>query len=278
MQRIVSGRDVDLAVDVRIGGEPGTVVLIHATGFCKETWLPVVAALRGRVATVALDQRGHGRSGKSDPPFDWWDLAADALHVLDVMDPPPPHIGLGHSSGGAALAMAEIVTPGTFDSLVLVEPIVFPGPYGRTEDHPLTVGALRRRRAFDSIDDVLATFRGRGPFARWVDEALLAYAEFGTVEDEGGGRRLACPPEVEAEFYRAATAHGAWDRLGEIRCPVTVVVGEDSDSHPREVAAALTGRFRDADLVVVPGATHFVPMECPEALARVVSALIAHSS
>lgn len=278
MQRIVSGRDVDLAVDVRIGDQTGIVVLVHATGFCKETWLPVVDALRDRVGTVALDQRGHGGSATSDPPFDWWDLAADALHVLAVEDPPPPHIGVGHSSGGAALAMAEIVAPGTFDSLVLVEPIVFPGPYGRTEDHPLTVGALRRRRAFDSIDDVLATFRGRGPFARWVDEALLAYAEFGTVDDERGGRRLACPPEVEAEFYRAATAHGAWERLDEIRCPVTVVVGEDSDSHPREIAVALAGRFRDADLVVVPGATHFVPMERPNALARIITQrLAAHS-
>jgi pimeloyl-ACP methyl ester carboxylesterase len=90
------------------------------------------------------------------------------------------------------------------------------------------------------------------------------------VATPGGGRTLACPPEVEAEFYRGATAHGTWDRIGEVGCPVSVVVGEHSDSHPPGFAEALTERFRDAELLTVPGATHFVPMEKPHELAEIV--------
>jgi pimeloyl-ACP methyl ester carboxylesterase len=257
---------IPIAVDVR-AGDGTSIVLVHATGFCKETWLPVVDHLPGLNATL-LDQRGHGASGKPEPPFDWWDLGADILEVLgDASDRP---IGVGHSSGGTAVAMAEITRPGTFSTLILVEPIILPPPFVRGENNPLTMQALRRRRDFDSVDSAFESFRGRGPFARWTDEALRLYVEHGTVATAGGGRTLACPPEVEAEFYRGATAHGTWDRIGEIGCPVSVVVGEHSDSHPPGFADALTERFRDAELLTVPGATHFVPMEKPLELAEIV--------
>lgn len=269
VHRIVSSGAIDIAVAVDGAPDRGTALFVHATGFCKETWAPVVGALAD-VAAISIDQRGHGGSGVPDPPFDWWDLAEDVRAVVADVAPARPLAGVGHSSGGAALAMAEIVAPGTFDTLVLVEPIVYPAPYGRTEDHPLTVSALRRRRVFDSLDHVLESFRGRGPFARWTEEALQAYARFGTVDEGDGRRRLACAPEVEAEFYRGATAHGAWDRLDEIACPVTVIVGEASASHAPPLAQALAARFRTASLMAVPGATHFVPMERPEVVADAV--------
>ena len=44
------------------GPEP-TIVLIHATGFHARCWDQVVKALPGR-HVLALDLRGHGRSGK----------------------------------------------------------------------------------------------------------------------------------------------------------------------------------------------------------------------
>jgi pimeloyl-ACP methyl ester carboxylesterase len=75
---------------------------------------------------------------------------------------------------------------------------------------------------------------------------------------------------VEAEFYRAATAHGAWDRLGEILCPVVIVIGEHSDTHTPEFADSLQARFSNARVVTVAGATHFVPMEKPREVAEIV--------
>jgi pimeloyl-ACP methyl ester carboxylesterase len=270
MPEVTSRDGIPLSVAVRSGDGPGAF-FVHATGFCKETWLPVVDRLPG-ITAILLDQRGHGASGTSEPPFDWWDLGNDIHEVLgDAADHP---IGVGHSSGGAAMAMAEITRPGTFPALVLIEPIILPPPFVRGEDNPLTMQALRRRRDFESIDSAFESFRGRGPFAQWTNESLRLYVEHGTVETADGGRTLACPPEIEAEFYRAATAHGAWDRLGEIGCPVTVVVGEHSNSHPPGFATRLTEQFGDAELVTVPAATHFVPMEKPDAVAEAVKALI----
>jgi pimeloyl-ACP methyl ester carboxylesterase len=249
-------------------------VFVHATGFCKEMWRPVVRRL-SNADCVAIDQRGHGDSDGVDPPLDWWDLGRDVLSVVEGLHLEQRLFGVGHSSGATALAMAEVMRPGTFEGLVLVEPIVFPGPHRPRPDHPLAIGARRRRAAFGSREMARGAFHGRGPFARWTDEALDLYVEHGFRDGTKGTRRLACPPEVEAEFYRTAGLHGAWDRLPEIRCPVGLVVGADSHSHTPEFATGLLTRFGHGSLSTVLGCTHFVPMEDPEAVAAVVGAAMA---
>lgn len=269
MTGTVARDSVTIAYEIAGGAAPPSIVAVHATGMCKEPWRPVLAAVDA--PAVMFDQRGHGASTVGPPPFNWWDGAGDALAVIDEVGLERPFVGVGHSSGAAVLAMAEIERPGTFSSLVLIEPIVFPGPYERAEEAPLAVGAMRRRDEFASVEEFFDWFRGRGPFADWVDEALLAYAEHGTVAVDGGGRRLACRPEVEAEYYRSATAHAAWDRLGEIGCPVTVVAGEASDTHGADFAQQQTDQFTTATLIIVPDATHFVPMEQPHAVATIVT-------
>ncbi|MCU0280631.1 MAG: alpha/beta hydrolase [Acidimicrobiia bacterium] len=248
----------------------GTPVLaVHATGFCKELWGPV-AALLAPNPVVAPDQRGHGDSSTPPPPYDWWDLGRDLLEVVAADGPLRP-VGLGHSSGAAALVMAELLRPGTFASLVLVEPIIFGVPAARMEDNPMTAAALRRKRAFASAGAVVKSFRSRGAFAGWTEEALGLYADHGFYPGPDGWV-LKCRPETEAEFYRGATAHGAWARLHEIACPVVLAAGERSASHPREFLEAMRDRFRDARLEVVPGVGHFLPMERPEAVAALVAA------
>jgi len=251
-------------------GEP-RVLFAHATGFCKETWGQVADLLPG-TGTLALDQRGHGDSGIADPPFDWWDLGRDVLTVIDAAGWGRP-TGVGHSSGAASLVMAELLAPGTFEALLLIEPIIFPPPYARYETLPLAVAALRRRASFPSRDAALQGFRGRGPFARWTDWALEAYVD-GGFRDDGGEWVLKCRPEVEAECYWAATLHGAWDRLGEVACPAIVVGGEDSDSHPAAFLREQAERLGDSRTEIIAGATHFVPMEKPDAVARMIGGLL----
>ncbi len=255
---------------------PGPALLcVHATGFCKATWEPMVAELRAAgVANrvVAIDQRGHGDTTLPAAPYDWWDLGRDAAAAAAPLGAGEV-VGVGHSSGAAALVMAELTAPGTFAALVLVEPIVFPGPFGRRADNPMSAVAERRRPAFASAEEALASYRGRGPFAGWDDRALAAYVE-GCMRAGDGRWELKCAPPAEAEFYRQATAHGAWDRLGEVATPAVVVAGSESDSHPEEFAAEQAARLANASLVIVDGASHFVPMERPAVVAALVAEVV----
>ena len=251
-------------------GEP-RIVYAHATGFCKEVWAPVMRHLPG-AGLLAIDQRGHGDSGVTEPPFDWWDLGRDLITVVEETAWNHP-IGVGHSSGAASLVMAELLRPDTFRALLLIEPIIFPPPYVRYEDLPLATAAERRRASYPSRDSARDSFKGRGPFALWVDDALDAYVD-GAFEGRDGAWALKCRPEVEAECYRAATLHGAWDRLGEVSCPAVVVGGEHSDTHPAVFISEQADRLGAGTVEIVEGATHFVPMERPDVIAALAEALI----
>jgi len=243
---------------------PTTVALAHATGFCGGVWRPVVAALPEDFETRVWDFPCHGSAPKLEHPIDWWAMGNWALRQVTGVS--GPLIGVGHSMGGAALLMAEITAPGTFSELLLVEPIVFPPPFGRYEA-PMAALAEKRRNHFPSRDEARANFAGKLPFSSWDRLALDGYVECGLVETDEGAE-LACRPLDEAEIYRAATQHGAWDLLGKVGVPVSVLAGESSATHTADFVRYLASQIPHCEFEIVPGTGHFLPMEMPELLAN----------
>ncbi len=255
---------------------PPGVVVLHATGLCKEVWEPFTGALAemsSAAAVTTFDQRGHGDSGPMPVPFDWWLLGSDVLDVAAALVPARP-VAVGHSSGATAMAMAEILKPGTFSALVLIEPILPPPPFRRPEAHPLIDMALRRHDTFADGDAARAEWAERPAFARWVPAALDAYARHG-LAPAAGGMVLKCTRETEAESYAAGFAHGAVARVAEITCPVRLVAGAESDAPGPGLMKALGAAFPKADLIVLEGGTHFVPMEQPARIAEIVAGVLA---
>jgi len=263
---------VSLAVfDLKAGDAGRSVALAHATGFCGPVWAPVAASLPASVGrAVAWDFRGHGRSERPGVPLSWWDCERDVRAVLANTDLDGP-IGVGHSMGGVALIMAELTRPGSFSGLVLVEPIVGSQPVRRA-DHPMAVQARRRRRRFEAPGAVHAAYAARPPFSTWEPAALEAYLAGGLVDD-GEDCTLACDPEIEAEVFTGAPAHGTLARLGELDLPVHIVVGSAEDTYPVAWAEHLTGLIAGARLTVVEGGNHFLPMERPELVAAEIAAM-----
>lgn len=273
MNMVASGEvDLSVAAESINGGGPN-VLFVHATGFCKEVWRPVldeIAPTGVGIDAILLDQRGHGGSSPITPPLDWWQLGQD---VLTVLEGHRDVIGIGHSAGGAALALAEILVPGTFRSLVLIEPIIPAPPFKRIEDHPLAVGALKRTRQMPSRASVVEKYRGRGPFAGWDERAFQGYVDGGWHLDPEAGEgamRLACSPEDEAEFYRSAYIHRGFSRLGDIVAPVEIIAGEKSDTFSPRFLGLMASRMRLATVTWVPEANHFVPMQRPDVVAAAV--------
>jgi pimeloyl-ACP methyl ester carboxylesterase len=258
-------------------GSGPLVVFVHATGFCKELCDPIIDDIRAlgiEFRAAALDQRAHGDSGVPPLPFDWWDIGRD---IVELVDGRRPVIGVGHSAGGAALVLAELINPGMFASLVLVEPIILPPPYVRYPDNRMSERALRRKPGFTSRQAAFDNFASKRAFAGWEDRAIWSYVN-GGMRDGDGGVVLKCTPESEAEFFYSATTHGAWDRLEEVEVPSILVAGEHSATHQAPFLAELTGRFSDARYEIIPGASHFVWMEQPGVIARYVEKAISRSA
>jgi pimeloyl-ACP methyl ester carboxylesterase len=241
----------------------------------------VVDVLRQRFHCYAFDERGHGDS--TTPPngdFHWRRFADDALAVIDHFGLDRP-FAVGHSCGGALLLLAEIFRPGTFRALYCFEPVVIPvdtppSP-GSTPPNPLAEGARRRRQEFPSYEAALANFTAKPPMSGFDPAALDAYVRFGfeAVSDDGPVR-LKCRGEDEARTYENAHLHGAYSRLGEVHCPVTLSCGARTNAFGEDILRLDAARLPSARVEVLDGLTHFGPMEAPAVLAdRILAAFSA---
>jgi pimeloyl-ACP methyl ester carboxylesterase len=194
------------------------------------------------------------------------------LTVVDALDLPPGQLlGVGHSLGGACLVLAEQVRPGTFAGLWLFEPITppiggFPTPDG---DNRLADGALRRRSSFPSISDALANYASKPPFNTSRADALHAYVRHGFVAGEDGAVHLACRPADESQVFRSGGGHRAFERLGEVRCPVVVACSEELVG-PAAFAPAVAAALPHGRLERHRHMSHFGPLEGPTVLAEAI--------
>lgn len=242
-----------------------TVFFAHATSFCGAVWQPVVDRLPG-VECVTWDFAGHGSGPGLELPVHWSRFGRQVLEETE-----PGGIGVGHSMGAAAMTMAQLADPKRFRFLVLIEPIVFPGPHTRS-DHILSDVASRRRSMFESRAEARQNWASKAAFADWDAAALDAYVRCGLRGD--GPVHLACDPEHEADIYRASNDHDTFERLAEIEVPVLILAGEVSDTIPAELARFQADQFQSAGLEIVSGAGHFLPMEKPGLVAERIGRLV----
>lgn len=276
---------------VRMLAEPPdaivAVLFAHATGFCAEVWDPMAREpALSHVAAASLDFRAHGSSTRPvDGNFDWIGMADDVLCAVEHLDRSRPGapsllVGAGHSMGGAALLLAEQRRPGTFAGLWCYEPVVFP-PEGTSlsggdpgGDNPMSVAAARRRPDFAPRDAAVENYAAKPPLDVFRRDAIEAYVAGGFRELDDGSVTLCCRPEDEADVFRMAAHHQAWDGLASMRCPVRIIRGLTGPPGPGSFAAQIVDRLRHGQLEDHAGLGHFGPMEDPVTMAASLAALI----
>jgi pimeloyl-ACP methyl ester carboxylesterase len=256
------------------GGEGRPTLFAHATGFHGAVWEPMAASLGDGFERWAVDFRGHGASVvPPGDPLPWTAMGEDVLAVVDALAAAPGTLlGVGHSMGGAALLLAEQTRPGLFAGLWLFEPITPPAGAlpSLAGGNALADGALRRRSTFPSAAEALANYASKPPLRVARADALHAYVRHGFVAGEDGAVHLACRPADESQIYRGGGEHGAYERLGEVGCPVVVACGGEAFG-PAAFAPAVAEALPSAVLEVHPHLGHFGPLEAPSELAASVA-------
>lgn len=262
----------------RRGVEP-TLLLIHATGFHARVWDQVVARLGDR-HVIALELRGHGRSGFA--PFNsWQDFGEDvtaAARVLDLQDA----IGVGHSMGAHALIHAAAMLPGSFSRLVLIDPTLFaPEAYLHVPNvsnapHPVSL----RKYHFQSPEEMFQRFADKVPYLAFQKEALRDYCVHGLLPaPDGKGFHLACAPSTEGQIYNSARRDRTlYTSIRAIDLPVRVIRARASDPTilPFDTLGsptwpAVAKEFRRGEDIHLPERTHMLPMEDPQLTADLIS-------
>ena len=161
----------------------------HANGLPAPLYAPLLAGLP-KASLHTIPCLGHDR-----PVTAGWDSLAD--EVLEaVKDIPRPRLGIGHSVGASAIYGAEFRVPGTFDGIILLEPVVF-APAKHTLVAVLRrlglVGLLgpaaktrKRRTSFPDHDTATDYFASRSLFRNLDPACLEAYVRDGLVPGPTG--------------------------------------------------------------------------------------------
>lgn len=254
------------------------VLLAHATGFHARCWDQVVAHMTGQHC-YAVDLRGHGRSDKPAPPYEWRHFGEDIAAIARTLDLRGA-IGIGHSLGGHAIALAAALHSAAFAALLLIDPVIVPRAlYHHTP--PGGAFAARRRNHWASPAHMFESFRNRPPFDSWQPEVLRDYCDYGLLPAPNGhGLVLACPPTVEAAIYAGATETNIYPEIATIDIPVLVLraarttLTPTTDMNASPTAPDLAGHFRHGRDVQLHDRSHFIPMEAPALVANYIRELI----
>lgn len=270
--RIRSGDGTELAVQV--AGDGPLVVLANGLGGSLRAWQPFLQRLRPGWRIASWDYRGLYRSG---PParahaVGVEDHARDLGAVLDWLGGEPATL-VGWSMGVQVAVAYALDHPADVCGLVLVagapgDPLagVFHTSASRWLVPPVTravqAGAVPFGMAMRAVTAVpQPTARALRRMGILADTADLDV--FGDLAHDFG--RLDW--RVYTQTIRAMGRHDAWARLGELRAPTLVIGGTADLFLPVATLEAIAAAIPGAELFVVPGATHYLPVEHPDELA-----------
>jgi pimeloyl-ACP methyl ester carboxylesterase len=261
-------------------GSSDPVLLLHATGFHSRCWDSIARELNG-IHLYAADIRFHGSSDRHGP-VNWLLMAGDIEALLAELDLQRV-IGVGHSLGGYLAAYVAARAPQRFRQLVLIDPVILPRQLYSELFVPLAMvnpadsPVSRRKNQWQDAGEMYRRFRDRPPFASWQDQVLRDYCEYALreVPDESA-LQLACDPLHEAAIYLGHHGNEAiYDLLPQLTIPVTVLRAPPDPANPGNLAASptwpgLASFLPNAREFYLADMSHFIPMEDPALVARII--------
>ncbi|CAG8729185.1 1446_t:CDS:2, partial [Dentiscutata heterogama] len=192
----------------------------------------------------------------------WSDFAQDILQLIDEAKIQKPIIGIGHSLGGTCMLMAEIFRPGTFSSILVIEPILRPisCKLGVLEGTIVT----KRRDRWPNRETAHANFSMNKFFQSWDPEMLNLYVQYGLYELPSGETTLKCPKNQEFNtfFNDVSLQYTTFHQIPKIQCPTLFVVGDYSNFDFKDLSLLKASQCQHSEIISVD-AGHLVPMEKP---------------
>jgi len=215
-------------------GDP--LLLLHGgLGTARLHYYAEIPFFAERFRVIAPDLRGYGRSTppRAFPPGFYHRDAADMAALLEAMAAHPAHL-LGWSDGGIVALVLAVTRPELVRSLVIV------GGEARLLEE--------ERAGWPLIADS----------SRWSERARARF-----VEAQGPLNWPGILPRM-IEGYNAVLDAGGEiiaARLGEVRCPVLILHGEQDDVVPVSHAYELHAAIPRSELHVWPAAGHALHRE-----------------
>ncbi len=217
----------------RAGGEGPPLVLLHSGGMSSAEWEPHLSHLTRHFRVLVPDLPGHGRTPLTDTHLRIPLLADAVIAMLDAENIGRAHI-MGSSMGGSVALWVALRAPERVDRL-----IVFRAGHRRSPQGP----ALMARMADPAWWHALG-------LSSWMSRIH---------EPQGGPEAWKTVIRRVAEMFAHGTDHLYTPaELSTLRSPTMLIVGDRDPIVPLEHALEMFRAIPNADLWVIPHATHIV--------------------
>ena len=223
-------------------GAGGSVIMLHGGLGHSGNWgYQVPALMSSGHRVVLIDSRGHGHSTRDEQPYSYELMASDVLAAMD-------HLHLEKAafvgwSDGACTALvlarnAALRSAGVFFFACNMD------PSGLKDIEPSPV--LRRCLTRHKKD----------------------YAQLSVTPDQ-----FAAFAEAVRRMQRAEPNYSVRD-LAEVHVPIAIVQGEHDEFIKLEHAEYLARSIPGAEFILLPGVSHFAPLQRPEKFNKVMLAFL----
>jgi pimeloyl-ACP methyl ester carboxylesterase len=241
------------------GSGDETVLLLHGGLSNSDALLDSIGGPLGQHRRVAaFDRRGHGRTPDTPEAFHYESMVDETIAVIEHIGG-PVHI-VGWSDGGIIGLLLALRRPELVGRLVAI------GANYHWNVLPDLTGGHDTGDAPTAADHADASTGDDGDPMDQPVVALMAaaYAErspdgpdhFAVVAAKGF-QLFGIEPELTV------------DDLGRVPVPVLVMAGDD-DIIPLSHTATFFAALPEAQLAIVPGASHGLPMEHPDEVASII--------
>ena len=271
----------DLRMHVRDwGGEGRPVVLLHGLASTCRIWDLTAPILARDFSVIAVDQRGHGDSGKPEHGYDFATVGGNVAALLEGRDINRPVL-VGHSWGADVALELAVERPESLQGIVFVDG-----------------GTIDASARYDTLDDALvqmappdfsgvtpAQFMERvmsgGQWARLIEQhgkpaEDVILANFELLDD--GTLRSKLSRANHLRIIEALWDHHPRELYEKVPCPVLMMPArqrENPDAYERTLArsesiAAAERLLPHSKTVWLEDSIHDVPVQRPELVATTI--------
>ena len=250
-----------IEVNYRFDGPSGApvVTLSHSLATDLSMWEPQMAALGARYRVLRYDTRGHGGTAAPAGPYTLEQLAGDAAGLLDALRIERTH-WVGLSMGGMIGQTLALAVPGKLLSLALCDTSSrIPAEARPLWDERIKTAETKGMEPL--VEPTLARWFTES-YRKTQPERVKPIAD--AIQSTPVAGYIGCCHAIPKINVTA--------RLGEIKLPALVIVGEQDPGTPVAMAREIHENLAGSQLVVIPSAAHLANIEQPQAFNRALTA------
>ncbi len=247
----IKANSTQINYDVSGKKDGPVVVLSHSLACSLIMWNPQMDVLNPHFRVIRYDMRGHGESDVPPGLYTMEQLADDVIGLMDALNIDRLHF-VGLSVGGMIGQALALNYPKRLESLALCDTASVVPP----EAQPIWDERIKQTRAKGMESQVNETMK------RWFNPVFLKQKP--PMVEIIRKQILATPVDGYLGCAEAIRRLNYLDRLGEIKLPTLIMVGEDDPGTPVSASKVIHGRIPGSKLVIIPSARHLCNIEQAE--------------